>query len=224
MLSPNPVKTGAVTLADKAEAQVQADILSGRLVPGQRLALPALLRDTGIGLTPLREALSRLTARGLVEAEGNRGFRVASASPADLADITATRVVIETGALRLCMAQHSGDWEDGLVAATHRLTRTIRQFAGPISENIQAYDAAHRHFHHALLAGCGVPRLLALHADLYDQAYRYRRLLADSGMDPDRAIHEHSHLAELALGTDAEAACAALADHLHLTARVFPKD
>jgi len=208
---------GTVTMADKAEAILLDDILSGVLAPDQRLVLPGLVKRTGIGLTPLREALSRLVRRGFVLVEGNRGFRVADTSREDLADITTARIAVETSALRLCMQRQDGDWIDGLVAAEHRLTRTIMQFDGPISENIEDYDNAHRRFHRALLAGCGSNRLLDLHANLYDQAYRYRRLLAASGMDPQRAIDEHRELAELALGEDPERACAALAAHLALT-------
>ncbi len=212
---------GSVTLADRAEAILLDDILSGVLAPDQRLVLPGLVKRTGIGLTPLREALSRLVRRGFVLVEGNRGFRVADTSREDLADITTARIAVETSALRLCMERQDGDWIDGLVAAEHRLARTIRQFDGPISENIEDYDDAHRRFHRALLAGCGSERLLDIHANLYDQAYRYRRLLAVSGMDPQRAIDEHSELAELALGKDPDRASAALADHLTLTADAF---
>ena len=77
MIDRNNDYPGTVTLADKAETLLQEDIVFGRLPPGERLALPALERRVGIGLTPLREALSRLVNRGLVTVEGNKGFRVA---------------------------------------------------------------------------------------------------------------------------------------------------
>ncbi|WP_163271010.1 GntR family transcriptional regulator [Chelativorans alearense] len=216
--------SSAITLADTAEGMVLSDILSGVLAPGERLILPSLAKRTGIGLTPLREALSRLTRRGMVVVEGNRGFRVATISREDLADITTARIAIETAALRLSMERQHADWIDHVVAADHRLTRTIRQFEGPISENIEAYDEAHRRFHYALVAGCGSDRLLDMQTSLYDQAYRYRRLLVVSGMDPERAIAEHAVLVELALGGDVNSACAALARHLKLTSHVFSDD
>lgn len=211
------------TLADKAEALLQSEIISGRLPPEERLVLPSLENRLGIGLTPLREALSRLVAHGLVTVEGNKGFRVSSISMDDLVDITKTRVIVECGALRLSMENREEEWEEGLVGATHRLVKTVGQLQGPISENLEKYDAAHWNFHRALLAGCGIPRLMSLQGDLYDQAYRYRRLMAEGGMNPQRVIEEHQLLSDLALGTDIEAACRALARHLTLTLEaVFP--
>ena len=80
----------------------------------------------GIGATPLREALSRLAARGLVDAIGMRGFRVKAISYEDLADIVRIRTTIEREALRLSMANGGGEWEAGVVASLHRLRHYAR--------------------------------------------------------------------------------------------------
>lgn len=205
------------TLADRAERLIQADIISGVLAPQERLALPTLEKRYNIGLTPMREALSRLSAQGLVTNEGNKGFRVAMASMEDLVDLTRTRVVIETAALRLSMEARLPVWEDNLVAATHRLVRTIERMPGSIGDNIEVYEEAHKVFHTALISGCGSARLIALQRDLYDQAYRYRRLMARGGMDPGKAIEEHRQLSELALAEDIHRASTALEAHLALT-------
>jgi GntR family transcriptional regulator, carbon starvation induced regulator len=217
MLQPQVNEERVSTLADRAERLLQADIISGALAPRERLALPTLEKRYSIGLTPLREALSRLSALGLVTNEGNKGFRVATASMEDLVDLTRTRVVIETAALRLSMEARTAEWEDNLVAATHRLVRTIERLPGSISDHIETYEEAHRVFHIALIAGCGAARLISIQKDLYDQAYRYRRLMAQGGMDPGKAIQEHRHLSELALGNDIPAASLALEQHLALT-------
>ncbi|SMC75745.1 FCD domain-containing protein [Rhizobium sp. RU36D] len=217
MRQPQPNEDRVSTLADRAERLIQADIISGALAPRERLALPTLEKRYNIGLTPMREALSRLSAQGLVTNEGNKGFRVAMASMEDLVDLTRTRVVIETAALKLSMEARLPQWEDNLVAATHRLIRTIERMSGSISDNIDIYEEAHKVFHTALVAGCGAARLIALQRELYDQAYRYRRLMARGGMDPVKAVEEHRYLSELALGNDVHAASAALENHLALT-------
>ncbi len=206
-----------LTLADKAEDLLQDDIIFGRLPPGERLVLPSLEKRVGIGLTPLREALSRLVNRGLVTIEGNKGFRVAPISREDLTDLTATRSVVELGALRLSMEINSGEWQDGIVLAIHRLARIIREMEGPIRDNIMAYETAHKAFHCALISGCRVQRLTDMQSSLYDQAFRYRRLMAETGIEPSLVIAEHQKLADLALGGNVEAACMALKEHLSLT-------
>jgi DNA-binding GntR family transcriptional regulator len=215
--------SSVLTLADKAEAMLQADILSGRLAPEQRLALPALEKRLGIGLTPMREALSRLVRQGLVTFEGNKGFRVAKVSAEDLVDLTETRTVIESSALRRSMEKKPGEWQDGIVASIHRLTRVVRQFDGLLADNLAEYEKAHKAFHAALIAGCGLPRLIEIQSGLYDQAFRYRQLTVNTGIDKDKLVAEHQHLANLALGNDIDAACDALRRHLALTKEaVFP--
>jgi DNA-binding GntR family transcriptional regulator len=211
------------SLADVAEREIQRAIINGEFPPSSRLTLPALEQRLGIGATPLREALSRLVTRGLVTMSGNRGFSVAEISRKDLDDIMVTRAVIETGALRRSMERRDAAWEDRLVAAMFRLRRTIELTEGPITEGHSEYDRAHRHFHVALIAGCGSERLIGLQAGLYDQSYRYRRILSSMGLDPQRAINEHQILVDFALGNDIDAACAAIVRHLDLTRQgVFP--
>ena len=77
----------ADTLAEQAAQRIEADILCGMLAPDSRLGIAETSARYGVGATPLREALSRLAARGLVNAIGKRGFRVQSISREDLADI-----------------------------------------------------------------------------------------------------------------------------------------
>ncbi|MCD2172311.1 GntR family transcriptional regulator [Rhizobium sp. C4] len=207
----------SLTLTDQAETLLQDEIVFGHLPPGERLVLPTLGKRIGIGLTPMREALSRLVNRGLVTVEGNKGFRVAAVSRQDLVDLTETRAIIELAALRLSMQSNTGEWQDGIALAIHRLTRIVRQFEGSILDNITAYEAAHKAFHSALIAGCGLNRLIDMQSTLYDQAFRYRRLLAETGMVPSVAITEHQKLADLAVSGKEEEACAALKEHLGLT-------
>jgi DNA-binding GntR family transcriptional regulator len=165
------------TLSERAAALVEADIVSGAFAPGARLAIADLVAHYGIGATPLREGLSRLIARGLIVAIGQRGFRVSAISRADLEDITRLRVLIEREALHESMRRGDDAWEGAIVAALHRLRRTIEQNAVGFREGGREFDALHKAFHTALLASCGSPRMLAAHSDLYDQAYRYRRIM-----------------------------------------------
>src|SRR3954454_7139120 len=102
---------GSDTLSERAAGMLQRDILAGKLKPGSRLAITELVQHYEIGATPLREGLSRLVSRGLIVAIGQRGFRVASVSREDLADITRMRVVVEVEALRLAMESGGDAWE-----------------------------------------------------------------------------------------------------------------
>lgn len=217
-------EAGADTLSERAAALVQRDILAGNLAPGARLGIVDLARRYAIGATPLREALSRLMSRGLIIGIGQRGFRVADISRDDLADITRMRSVIEVEALRLAMAQGDDGWEAAILSALHRMTRHIVRTGDGFREGTDAFDALHKGFHTALLAACGSPRLLAAHSDLYDQAYRYRRVMMGVMVSGEDFIAAHRQLADRVIARDATA-CAALTAHLHATLHyVYPPE
>ena len=83
------------SLTSAVQERLRADILSTRLLPGQKLHIAGLAKQFSVSLAAVREALSRLVADGLVQASDQRGFRVSPVSPADLRDVTQTRIDIE---------------------------------------------------------------------------------------------------------------------------------
>jgi len=183
-------KEDADTLAERAAQRIEADILGGVLAPDSRLGVTETAARYGVGATPLREALSRLAARGLVNAIGKRGFRVQSISAEDLADIVRIRCVLEREAIALSIAAGDGAWEGAIVGALHQLKRYIAENHKGFGEGEPAFDALHKRFHLSLLAACGSPRLIATCERLYDEAYRYRRLMMSTTQKPCRVRKE----------------------------------
>jgi GntR family carbon starvation induced transcriptional regulator len=224
-LSASPIeKNVGDTLSERVAALVEADIVSGALAPGSRLAIADLAAHYGIGATPVREGLSRLIARGLIVAIGQRGFRVSEVSRGDLEDITRLRVLIECEALRESMERGDGAWEGAIVAALHRLRRYAEQNSEGLREGSTQFDALHKGFHTALIAECGSPRMLAAHSDLYDQAYRYRRIMMRTFEEADDFVDSHRALADLVIARRGAQALEKLAAHLTSTlALVYPE-
>ena len=72
----------ARTLANQALDLLRRDILSGTLAPGLRLRTKELQASYGLGLSPLRESLQRLSAEGMVVNDAQRGFAVAAVTVA----------------------------------------------------------------------------------------------------------------------------------------------
>ena len=100
------------------------EILSGTLMPGDRLRLADLNDRYRLGLTPIREALMRLTSEGLVSWQSYRGASVAGIDIEEFRDMVRTRRAIE----RLCLTQamELGDaaWEAEIMRSFHLLKRT----------------------------------------------------------------------------------------------------
>ncbi len=166
-----PEAPSAGTLASAAHARVRAEILSGAIPPGSRIHIRALCARLGLGLSPVREALNRLSAQGLVVQSDQRGFTAAPLDLADLADLTLARAAVNAAALRDALAHGDAAWEESLLLAHHRLARTPRRAAVD-----PAWEARHAAFHAALLAGCRSGRLRLYAGQLFAMADRYRHL------------------------------------------------
>jgi len=224
-LGSSAAATAADTLSERAASLLEHDIISGALAPGARLGIVDLVQRYEIGATPLREGLSRLVSRGLIIGIGQRGFRVAHISRDDLLDITRMRTVIEIEALRLAIELGDDAWEAAILGALHQMRRHIERTADAFREGASEFDRLHKGFHTALLSACGSKRLLAAHSDLYDQAYRYRRVMMRSFDSDSDFVAVHQELADRILARDLESSKAMLARHLHATLDfVYPPD
>ena len=209
--------SGTDTLSERAASLVERDIIAGVLAPGARLGIHDLVERYEIGATPLREGLSRLISRGLIVGIGQRGFRVADISREDLLDITRMRTVVEIEALRLAIANGDDAWEAEVLSALHQMRRHIQRTGDEFREGAPDFDRLHKGFHTALLAACGSKRLLTAHSDLYDQAYRYRRVMMRGFDSGKKFVAAHQSLADRILARDVDGAQQMLASHLHST-------
>ncbi|MBR0668382.1 FCD domain-containing protein [Roseomonas hellenica] len=209
------------SLTQTAYERLRADLLACRLRPGERLRIADLCAALGVSLSAVREALSRLTAEGLVVAEPQRGFRAAPISVADLRDLTAARIEIETLCLRRAIASGDVGWEERLVAAHHRLSRTSARDPADPDRVAEPWAEAHGAYHEALVAGCGSPWLLRLRAILYAQSERYRRLSLPLARTERDLAREHREIMDATLARDADRAAALLTAHLQLTSAIL---
>jgi DNA-binding GntR family transcriptional regulator len=192
--------------------RVRADIVYGRLPPGQKLTLDRMRDAYGSAVSTLREIFNGLAAEGLITAEGARGFEVASISPDNLREVAAMRQLLECDALRSSFEAGDVEWEGRVVAAHHKLaSQEKRMAAGDRSgeETLRRYDSE---FHNALIAACGSRVLLDMHAGIYDKYMRYLVLAVVFRGEP--AAEEHRELLTFALARDWRSAQAITITHI----------
>ncbi len=205
------------TVAEAVYRRFRQDILLGKLPPGSPLRSNDLRRDYDVGISPLREALSRLVSEQLVTLSGQRGFRVAPITIEDVIDTMETRIVLESEALARSIRSGGLAWETGVVSSFHTLSRTeLPEGPGEQAEN---WAKHHRRFHMALLAGCGSRWMMSLARSLFDHAERHRIIAIQSPMT-EREIPgpEHQRIMEAALEGNVKAAVSAIDYHYRLTA------
>lgn len=199
---------------------VRGDILAGRHAPGKKLKIQDLATELKVSPGAVREALSRLVPEQLVVSRDQRGFAVAPLSIGDLEDLTDLRCNIEAIALRRSVERGDINWEARLLAAAHRLRVTPQLAPGDEIQLSPAWAMAHAEFHNALVAACGSRRLLALHAQLYEQSERYRGLSAPIESARDVPA-EHQEIVDLALARDADGLVDATIDHIRTTTNLI---
>jgi GntR family carbon starvation induced transcriptional regulator len=206
-------------LSERAYGVLRTDILRGHIAPGEKLKIEALQRTHQFSSSPLREALNRLVAEGLVIADERRGFRAASVSLDDLRDMVICRVVSETATFAAAIRAGGDSWEAGVVSAYHRLELVEHRIAEGLAAHDDSWTAVHKSFHMALLAGCGSQKLLDHCSRMFDQAERYRRLSTVLRTNPRNTSVEHRRLMEVALRRDEDSAIELLTRHIEKTAK-----
>lgn len=200
---------GSPTKSESAYWQLRADIIEGQKGPSTRLVVQSLSDELQVGASPIREALNRLVADGFVTATGRQGFRIAAMSKEDLIDITNTRVLLETEAVRRSVAQGDDAWESSVVAAFHSLSKVEESR----QEDFNEWEKRNRAFHESLVAACDSPWLRRLREGVFDLHRRYRHLAVQVA-DARDVAGEHRAICDAALAGDADGAADATRVHI----------
>ncbi|MGW1075173.1 GntR family transcriptional regulator [Streptomyces sp. NPDC002537] len=139
-------------------------LLSGELIPGEVYSGPALGERFGVSATPVREAMQQLALEGAVEVVPNRGFRVTSRTPRDLAELAEVRALLEVPAvLRLARTAPAARWSE---------LRPLAEAATAVAAtgDRARYAEADRAFHRALLGLAGNRQLVTVADELHRRA------------------------------------------------------
>ncbi len=200
------------TLAAQCFEAIQDAIIDGTCAPGQKLKVEELKQKLSVGQSPIREALSRLAASGLVEALDNKGFRVAQMSEADIRDIYQTFFDIEMLALKRSMQFGDDAWQTAIVGALHHLA-LIENKSEPVP--YAAWAERNYAFHLSLIAGCNSPLLLKIRADVHRRFDRYCCISFKVSHAQLHVNHaEHKKLADAVLQRDVKKVEALMSYHI----------
>lgn len=209
-----------LTITEAVVAALRSDLLSCRLLPGERLSIKELAKLHNASPGAVREALSRLSAEGLVMAEAQRGFRAAPISVSDLVQVTDARILVEAHCVRQSIERADDAWESNLVSAMHQLAK-VEERAESASSRSDDWSLIHVRFHESLTANCPNNYLLSMRASLAALAGRYHQLSIRIDRSQRDALGEHRAIAEAALSRDADLTSALLARHLRRTMEIL---
>jgi DNA-binding GntR family transcriptional regulator len=209
-----PFETEPKTLIETAYRKLRQDIVEGSYPPGTKLRVEHLKPLYKVSAGTLREALGLLVSDSLVVAQGQRGFRVAPMSLADIEDLTRMRIILECEALRESIHSGGDDWEARVVGAFHKLTLAEERSRSDPGGAFNEWEIRNREFHDALVSACSSPWIHRLRTLLYRQAERYRRLTVGREKSLVSVQHQHREIFDAVISRDASRAHVALASHI----------
>lgn len=196
-----------------ATEKLQQAILSGDLTPGERLSSSELAKRWSMSATPLREALQRLAADGLVEYVPQRGARVSEVLPRDINEVYELRLLLEPMALERSLKRVDDGWRQRAKSTYARLRAELE---GGL-DDMMVFERVNRDFHQALLSRCDSAWLLRIVHMLADNSVRYRALSWWPRGGDDEILREHEELYEACVAGEIERAVELISEHLRRT-------
>lgn len=182
--------------SDHAYGLIRAQILSGVRAGGDWLREGDLAESIGVSRTPVREALRRLTAEGLVRYERNRGVQVTAWTAEDLDEIFSLRSVLEPWACRLAATSASVELNE-LDQLAHDMDAAAR---GSVADVDQITELNNR-FHRLILEGSKNRRLGTVVSSVVQVPLVWQTFSHYSDADLHRSLaHHHELVAALAAG------------------------
>jgi DNA-binding GntR family transcriptional regulator len=205
------IQTTFLSKSDLAYEEIKRRILSDQLPPGAVISQERLATEMSLSTTPVREALKRLKAEGLVRLDAHRDARVAELSADEARSLYEVRQSLDPMAASLA-AERRTDREveqiELAMSVLHPLTDTADMAA----------LIAHREFHRAIYRASQNALLIEVLEGLWDKADRYRqaglKAERDSDQDVERVQAEHRALADAVIAGDPQAADTIMRTHI----------
>jgi len=189
---------------------VRDRILAHEYGPGAVLNQATLARELGISTTPLREALRRLAAEGLIELQSHRDARVTDLSAEEARDLVEIRLALDPLAAQLAAERRT---RDDLVELKAALVGLVPLPNDPALSQL----VAHRRYHRAIYRAAHNDILIATLDGLWDKADRYRFVGLQEPRDQserDARAAEHESLLDAIAGGDGALAAETMRKHI----------
>ena len=202
-----------VTLWERVHQHLREEILANRLPPGTVLAEVALASSLGVSRGPLREALGRLAAEGLVTIRPRRGAVVSALSHEEFLQAYQVREALETLAIRLAVPNLDEATLDAIDELVDQQALTVE------GEQVDRFFELNSRLHQLFVDASGNATLQDMHGQLMAHMGRYQmRSLALRGT-LRRSVSEHRAIARACRARDPERAERLLRQHIRVPQR-----
>ncbi len=199
------------TKAEAVYQELRTRILDGSIEPASTLNQEALAARFGLSITPLREALRRLEAEGLVHLEAHRTMTISPLTRRELNELYAVRLQLDPFAASLA-AKHATD------AQLDEIERLARQRVG---RTPRALLELNRAFHRSVYSACGNIVLIEVLDHLWNRTDRYRLIVLQDRIQERAAGEEHREIAAALKAREAKRVPDLVHRHVEKTQRLI---
>jgi len=199
------------TMQEVAVGHLRNLILSGQLVPGQRLLQEELAGRLGISRTPIREALQQLANEGLVNISSYKGASVARFSASEMIEVYSVRIALESYAASLATQRVTNEDLERLEILMQEMGKAFQ------NKDFEHLLEVHHRLHANIYKIAGKQRLYEHIIQYLDLTKLYQRMALSLGRGANDPIQEHIDILETLRMRDAEAAGRMVRAHLELT-------
>jgi DNA-binding GntR family transcriptional regulator len=213
--SPDLRPLNHATLAEQVYQYLRQEILDNTFPPNAALPEKTLASQLNVSRVPVREALHRLAAEGLVTLKPRQGAFVSSLSPQQFLDAYRVREALEELAIKLALPYLSE--ED--IQELGRLQSAMRQHAA--DDDADAFFVANREFHGLFIERSANDYLKGIYYPLLDQMRRHISSSLGLRGGLERSIEEHQAILGAVRAGDADEAARLLREHIHVPQRAL---
>ncbi len=203
------------SLAARVSEAVRMAIVSGEFEPGRLYSVNDLANQLGVSRTPVREAIIRLSAAGMVRFERGRGIRILEITAKDLEEIFILRLLLEVPAARHAVSLMGMDQIETLKIHLEAMR------SAALRGDEHAMMESDRSFHCALLAPAGNVRLVECIDGLRDIVLKRGKSTAGQSRTLLDIVAEHDGVLSHVESGDADGTASALAAHIQHTGRLL---
>ena len=194
--------------AEALRDEIEQDIVTGRLQPGERLDEQSLADRFGVSRTPIREALMQLASTGMVELHSRRGAFVASLGLKEIIERFEAMAALE-GMCGALAARRITDEQRAMLLAVHEECQNEAKNGAS-----DPYYYANERFHQTIYEACHNTYLAEQARQLHNRLKPYRRLQLRARHRIGHSLTEHQKIVDAIMAGDSAKAEQRLRDHI----------
>lgn len=199
-----------LTLWQRVHRHLREEILAERLAPGTELSEVALSKELSVSRGPIREAMGRLAAEGLVSITPRRSAVVRSMTTEELIDAYQVREALEVLAVRLAVPRLTEQDLQDFADLVDRMAAHAK-----VSEATEFFEA-NVAFHELFCRLSGNQKLSQVHHALITEMRRFEARTLSLRGNLDRSVTEHRDILEAASRGDADEAARLASVHVRV--------